>query len=153
MIQVDIPQWGVLELQHAIFDINGTLAVDGHPFPGVVDRLRRLADHLSLHALTAGTHGNIAELQQLLDIPIRIIGEGDEKARYVQQLGAEHVVAFGNGRNDIGMLRVAALGVAILSGEGAAAETLQAADIVALGPVDAIDLLLNPKRLIATLRG
>jgi soluble P-type ATPase len=153
MIQVDIPDWGVLELQHAVFDINGTLAIDGKPFPGVVDRLRQLADHLSLQALTAGTHGNIAELEQLLNIPIRIIGRGEEKARYVQQLGAEHVVAFGNGRNDIAMLGVAALGVAILSGEGAAVGALQAADIVALGPVDAIDLLLHPKRLIATLRG
>lgn len=153
MIQVDIPQWGVLELQHAVFDINGTLAIDGNPFPGVVERLRRLADFLSLQALTAGTHGNIAELERLLAIPIRIIGQGEEKARYVQQLGAEHVVAFGNGRNDTGMLHAASLGIAILSGEGTAVGALQAADIVALGPVDAIDLLLNPKRLIATLRG
>jgi soluble P-type ATPase len=153
MIQVDIPDWGVLELRHAVFDINGTLAIDGKPFPGVVERLRQLAEHLSLQALTAGTHGNIAQLQQLLNIPIRLIGRGEEKARYVQQLGAEHVVAFGNGRNDVAMLRVAALGVAILSGEGTAAGALQAADIVALGPVDAIDLLLYPKRLIATLRG
>jgi soluble P-type ATPase len=153
MIQVDIPDWGVIELRHAVFDINGTLAVDGNPFPGVIERLRQLADLLSLQALTAGTHGNIAELQQLLNIPIRLIGRGEEKARYVQQLGAKHVVAFGNGRNDMAMLRVAALGVAILSGEGAAVGALQAADIVALGPVDAIDLLLYPKRLVATLRG
>jgi soluble P-type ATPase len=153
MIQIDIPDWGVLELQHAVFDINGTLAVDGTPFPGVAERLRRLAESLSLQALTAGTHGNIAELERLLAIPIRIIGNGEEKARYVRQLGAEHVVAFGNGRNDIGMLRSAALGIAVLSGEGIAVGALQAADIVASGPVDAIDLLLNPKRLVATLRG
>jgi soluble P-type ATPase len=153
MIQIDIPDWGVLELQHAVFDINGTLAVDGTPFPGVAERLRRLAESLSLQALTAGTHGNIAELERLLAIPIRIIGDGEEKARYVRQLGAEHVVAFGNGRNDIGMLRSAALGIAVLSGEGIAVGALQAADIVASGPVDAIDLLLNPKRLVATLRG
>ncbi|HVB74142.1 MAG TPA: hypothetical protein VNE38_11365 [Ktedonobacteraceae bacterium] len=30
---------------------------------------------------------------------------------------------------------------------------LQAADVLALGPLDAIDLVLHPKRLIATLRG
>ncbi len=71
----------------------------------------------------------------------------------MRQLGAEHVVAFGNGRNDISMLRTAALGIAVLSGEGIAVGTLQVADIVASGPVDAIDLLLNPKRLVATLRG
>ncbi len=62
MIRIDIPQRGIIELQHAVFDVNGTLAVDGIPIPGVVDRLKALGEHLSLHALTAGTHGNIAEL-------------------------------------------------------------------------------------------
>jgi soluble P-type ATPase len=63
------------------------------------------------------------------------------------------VITFGNGGNDVAMLRVAAIGVAILAGEGVAIEALQAADVLALGPVDAIDLVLKPKRLIATLRG
>lgn len=51
------------------------------------------------------------------------------------------------------MLRVAAIGVAILAGEGVAIEALQAADVLALGPVDAIDLVLNPQRLIALYGG
>lgn len=40
MIRIDIPQRGSIELQHAVFDVNGTLAVDGIPIPGVVDRLQ-----------------------------------------------------------------------------------------------------------------
>jgi len=59
MIRIDIPQWGSIELRHAVFDVNGTLAVDGAPVPGVVERLKALAESLSLHALTAGTHGNL----------------------------------------------------------------------------------------------
>src|SRR5712692_5334009 len=118
MIRIDIPQRGTIELQHAVFDVNGTLAVDGVPIPGVVDRLKALAELLSLHALTAGTHGNIAELEHVLGIPLQIIGSGEEKTRYVEQLGPASVVAFGNGMNDVGMLRLAALGVAILAGEG-----------------------------------
>jgi len=43
--------------------------------------------------------------------------------------------------------------VAVLGGEGVAIGALLAADVLALGPVDAIDLVLHPKRLIATLRG
>jgi soluble P-type ATPase len=153
MIRVAIPERGIIELEHAVFDINGTLAIDGKPFPGVQDRLQSLAELLTLHALTAGTHGNMAELEQELGLPLRIIGFGDEKTRYVEQLGPESVVAFGNGMNDVGMLRAATLGIAVLSGEGVAIGALQAADILALGPVEAIDLLLNPKRLVATLRG
>lgn len=153
MIRINIPQRGNIELHHAVFDVNGTLAVDGIPILGVVNRLQALAEQLSLHALTAGTHGNIAELERVLGFPFHIITSGEEKMHFVEQLGPAHVIAFGNGRNDIGMLRLAAIGVAILAGEGAAMGALQAADVLALGPVEAIDLVLKPKRLIATLRG
>jgi soluble P-type ATPase len=153
MIRLDIPQSGIIELQHAVFDINGTLAVDGIPIPGVVNRLHVLAEQLSLYALTAGTHGNIAELERRFGFPLHMIATGEDKLRFVEQLGPAGVIAFGNGRNDVAMLRVAAIGVAILAREGVAIEALQAADILALGPVDAIELVLKPKRLIATLRG
>jgi soluble P-type ATPase len=153
MIRIDIPQGGIIELHHAVFDVNGTLSVDGIPIPGVVDRLQVLAEHLSLHALTAGTHGNIAELERTLGFPFHIITTGEEKLRFVSQLGPAGVIAFGNGRNDVAMLRVAAIGVAILAGEGVAIDAIQAADVLAFGPIDAIDLVLKPKRLIATLRG
>jgi soluble P-type ATPase len=153
MICIDIPQRGIIELQYAVFDVNGTLAVDGRPIPEVVDRLHILAEQLSLHALTAGTHGNIEELERTFGFPLHMITTGEEKLRFVEQLGPTGVIAFGNGRNDVAMLRVAAIGVAILAGEGVAIDALLAADVLALGPVDAIDLVLKPKRLIATLRG
>jgi len=153
MIRIDIPQRGIIELHHAVFDVNGTLATDGLPIPGLMNLLKTLSEHLTLHALTAGTHGNIAELERVLGLPIHIITGGEEKLRYVEQLGPASVIAFGNGMNDVGMLRLAAIGVAILAGEGLAIGALQAADVLATGPVDAIDLVLKPKRLVATLRG
>jgi soluble P-type ATPase len=115
--------------------------------------LKALGEHLSLHALTAGTHGNIAELEHALGFPLHLIISAEEKVLYVEQLGPAHVIAFGNGMNDGGMLHLAAIGVAVLAGEGVAMSALQAADVLALGPLDAIDLVLNPKRLVATLRG
>jgi hydroxymethylpyrimidine pyrophosphatase-like HAD family hydrolase len=83
---------------------------------------------------------------------LHTISSGEEKTRYVRQLGPTSVIAFGNAMNDVGMLRLAAISVAILVGEGVAIGALQAADVLALGPIDAIGLL-NPKRLVATLRG
>jgi soluble P-type ATPase len=50
------------------------------------------------------------------------------------------------------MVKEAALGIAVIEKEGAAVETLLAADIVCGNILDALELLLNPKRLIATLR-
>ncbi|MFW6250813.1 MAG: ATPase P [Alkalispirochaetaceae bacterium] len=79
-------------------------------------------------------------------------GVAEAKAELVDRLGAESTAAIGNGRNDFLMLRAAAIGICVLQREGAYRETLQAADIVCASPVDALELLLNPKRLIATLR-
>lgn len=152
MIQIDIHGRNLIELHHAVFDINGTLAVDGQPFPRVVERLQSLAELVSIHALTAGTHGNLSELERALGLPLQRISTGEDKARFVEQLGPSRVVAIGNGTNDAPMLRLAAIGIAVLSTEGLSTAALQAADVLAHGPLDAIDLLLRPKRLIATLR-
>jgi soluble P-type ATPase len=54
--------------------------------------------------------------------------------------------------NDTGMLRRAALGIAVLGGEGLAVACLPAADVVAPDIGTALDLLLRPPRLLATLR-
>lgn len=152
-IKLDIPQRGVIELEHAVFDVNGTIAVDGNAIPGVAERLKTISSQLSIHLITSGTHGGLPELEQTLGFPLHLILKGDEKMRYVQQLGPTSVIAFGNGVNDSNMLRLAAIGVAILTPEGVATKTLQGADIIVYGPTNALDLLLKPNRLIATLRG
>ena len=50
------------------------------------------------------------------------------------------------------MLAEAALGIAVLGPKGLASTTIQRADVITGGIEDAIDLLLCPQRLIATLR-
>jgi len=61
-------------------------------------------------------------------------------------------VAIGNGANDVAMLSEAAHGIAGLGPEGLAVSALLAADVLVASIDDALELLLNPKRLIATLR-
>ena len=61
-------------------------------------------------------------------------------------------MCIGNGRNDRLMLMRAELGIAVILDEGVAVASLQAADIVCQGVVPALELLLNPLRLTATLR-
>ena len=56
------------------------------------------------------------------------------------------------GANDAAMLRAAALGVCVLSTEGAAAVTLAAADIVVPDILSALALFDRPLRIVATLR-
>jgi soluble P-type ATPase len=67
-------------------------------------------------------------------------------------LGAGRVVAVGQGANDAGMLKEAALGICVLSKEGVALESLLAADLLAPDILSALELLERPLRLVASLR-
>ena len=62
------------------------------------------------------------------------------------------VVAIGQGANDAGMLRIAALGICVLSPEGTAVETLLGADLLVSNIFEALDMLDKPLRIVATLR-
>jgi soluble P-type ATPase len=155
MLLFDIPGYKVLRLAHLVMDYNGTLAVDGRLADGVASRLEALSRDLEIHVITADTFGLVQ--QQMAQLPCRVSVLGKEnqaeaKLAYVQALGLEESVCIGNGRNDRLMLKAAALGLAVLLAEGIAGETMQAADIMTRGITDALDLLLNPLRLTATLR-
>jgi P-type E1-E2 ATPase len=105
-----------------------------------------------VHLLTADTFGSAAELAKELALSVTIVRSGDEKAAFVRNLGPEATAAIGNGRNDEAMLSAARLGIAIIGPEGAAAGVLRAADIVCRSVTDALDLLIDERLLIATLR-
>jgi P-type E1-E2 ATPase len=142
-------------LEHLVLDLNGTIALDGQVLAGVQQRLETLGVDLTIHLVTADTHGRAAGISEGLGIRLARIEQGHEasqKQALVEGLGAEAVAAIGNGANDAGMLAAAGLGIAVLGPEGLAVEVLGAADIVAGRIQDALDLLLFPKRLAATLR-
>lgn len=155
MIEVAIPGYGTLHLKYLVLDYNGTLAVDGEPLPGVKDELTDLAEDLDIHVITADTFGKVRSAMG--DIPCEVsvlpLEEQDKgKLEYIKGLGAEHTVCMGNGRNDKLMLKEAALGIAVILGEGASAETLMSADVVFNDILSALELLKKPLRLTATLR-
>jgi soluble P-type ATPase len=155
MIELNIPGRGLLQLEHLVCDVNGTLAVDGLLPDGMVRALNILRDRLQLHLLTADTHGKQDAIDRLLGLRATRIQAGDEghqKAAYVRQLGAEKAAAIGQGANDAAMLQTAALGICVFSPEGAAVETLLAADIVTANIFDALELFSQPLRIVATLR-
>jgi soluble P-type ATPase len=155
MIELTIPGRGPLRIVRLVTDVNGTLAVDGVLIDGLAKRLTSLRDRLEIHLLTADTHGRQAAIDELLKLKATRVQPGNEagtKADFVRALGAETVVAIGQGANDAEMLKVAALGICVMSKEGAALETLVSADMVVPDIFSALDLLDNPLRIIASLR-
>lgn len=155
MIEVRIPGFKTVQAEHLVLDFNGTLACDGILDVGVRELLVELSRDLAIHVLTADTHGNAADACRGLPCALAVLPEGDQdvaKRDYVRGLGAERTVCVGNGRNDRLMVREAVVGIAVIGGEGASAETMLGADVVCGNIRDALNLLLYPKRLIATLR-
>jgi P-type E1-E2 ATPase len=155
VIELNIPGRGTLRLQHLVTDVNGTLAVDGVLIEGLAGRIAALGDRLTVHLLTADTHGRQAVIDGQLNLSAtRLTGghEQEQKRAFVEALGADSVAAVGQGANDAAMLKAAALGICVLSAEGAAAETLLAADLVVPDIMTAFDLLDKPLRIVASLR-
>lgn len=155
MFQLEIPGFGEVQLEYLVSDYTGTLSFDGRLLPGLAEKIKRVSEILEIHILTADTFGMAREQLEGLPVKVKVL-EGPrhdlQKQEYVRKLGPDKVIALGNGMNDRFMLKEARIGVGILLGEGIAAEALQNADILVLSPLDAFDLLLNPKRLKATLR-
>ncbi|MCX6079436.1 MAG: ATPase P [Chloroflexi bacterium] len=155
MIELSIPGRGELRIEHLVMDVNGTLAVDGILIEGVAKRIGALRDRLTIHLLTADTHGGQAAIDQLLNLKAVRIQPGNEvkqKTEYVLQLGASFVAAIGQGANDAGMLQAAALGICVMSAEGLAVESLNSADLLMPDILHALDSFNKPLRLIASLR-
>ena len=155
MIELNIPGRGIYQLEHLVCDVNGTLAVDGQLFEGVVHELTFLRDRLDVHLLTADTHGRQTLIDQQLNIEaVRVKSgkEAEQKAAYVEKLGEDHVVAIGQGANDAAMLKSAALGICVFSPEGVAVETMTSADLITPDVHTALELLIKPLRIVASLR-
>ena len=154
MFNLTIPGFGSLELEHLVLDYTGTLSFNGSLLPNVKERLNDLSKLLNIHVLTADTFGTATDELSGISCKIRILSGGSldvQKEEYIRSLGAEKVVAIGNGLNDRRMLKLARLGIAVTGREGCAVEALLAADIQVMNIVDALDLISNPKRLKATL--
>jgi soluble P-type ATPase len=155
MLEIDIPGHRKLRLQHLVLDFNGTMACDGALFDGVRERLDALSGQLQIHILTGDTFGKARS--QLAGIPcelsiLPVESQDRLKLEYIRRLGPEAAVCVGNGRNDRLMLQEAGLGIAVVQAEGAAVQAALVADVLAPDILAALDLLLHPLRLVATLR-
>ena len=155
MLEIEIPGFGAAKLEHLVSDFTGTLSVDGRLLPGVRGQLNEIAKFLKVHILTADTFGKAREELEGIDCEIKILKGKDhdvQKEEYVKKLGAEKVVAFGNGNNDRKMLKAARIGIAVSQGEGCAVEALIAANVHVTNTNVGLNILLHPKRCKATLR-
>ncbi|GBE30387.1 MAG TPA: ATPase P [Bacteroidetes bacterium] len=155
MIQVTIPGWRDLNIDTVLMDYNGTLAVDGELVEGVAERIKALAEQVEIIVMTADTFGSTPDSLEELPVKLRKISAGSEamsKRFIVDEFSTLTTAYIGNGANDEKALSSTALGIAVIGTEGVFGPTLMAADLIVTSPLDALDLLLHPKRIVAGLR-
>ena len=155
MIEIDVPGQRAYRFEHLVLDLNGTISLDGEIIEGVPERLDLLRGMVDISIVTADTRGRAQELGKSLRVKIHKVAPNDEqtqKLKLVQQLGSETTVSIGNGSNDASMLKESILGICVLGPEGTASEAIASCDLVVSDINTALDLLLEPARLIATLR-
>lgn len=154
MLTISIPGREPLALSHLILDYNGTIAEDGEIIPGIAPRLEQLAKDLSIQVITADTHGTAAK--KCAGLPLEVLTfptteVGRIKAEEARKLTGG-TVCIGNGFNDIPMSDVCDLSICVIGKEGCCGALLMHTDVVMTSILDALDLLLKPGRLRATLR-
>jgi soluble P-type ATPase len=151
-IEIQIPGGGQLSLTHLLLDVNGTLSNRGVLLDGVESRVRLLSQHLEVHLLSADTFGTAEQTARRIGASFRRVIDGREKVNHADHLGPAKCAAIGNGSNDALMLERCALGIAVLGPEGTSADTLRSADVVCRSIEEALELLLSPRALVASLR-
>lgn len=159
MIRIDIPGFGLREIERVVSDYSGTHSFAGVLRPAVRERLVRLAAKVEVHILSADTFGTAQRELGGLPLTLHLLqGEAhdEQKRAYALAQDPQHVAAFGNGNNDRLLLRTVrdagGLAIAVDNGEGCAVESILAANLFIHGAENALDLLLDENRCKATLR-
>jgi soluble P-type ATPase len=151
-LKIEIPGRQPLELDYLLLDQNGTLSLKGEVLSGVRERLDALTKTLSIHILSGDSFGTLDRISSDLSVDARRVKTGVEKREFVDQLGGYRCAAIGNGYNDVEMFNGCGLSIAIIGPEGASSHAVIAAQVVCGSILNALDLLLDTRLLVATLK-
>ncbi|NVM22509.1 MAG: ATPase P [Desulfobacterales bacterium] len=154
MKTIAVPGYGSVELKNVVLDLNGTLTESGDFIPGVLDHLEALkAEGFKIYVLSGDTRGVLRQtFEHSAGIEAIVAETAGQKMSFVESIGPEHTVCVGNGNIDVEMFKAARLSICTVQAEGAATRAMLQADIVVTHIKHAFEILLDPKKLIATLR-
>ena len=157
IVEINIPGRGIIKIKNLLVDYNGTIACDGKVILSVKEKIEAIHKKgISVQLVTADTHGTASNQCATMPIEIQIFDNAnaaENKREIVEKLGAEQCICIGNGFNDGQMFEACSLAIIVIGEEGCSAKSLMKADIVCKNIEDALDLILKPSRIIATLRG
>ncbi len=149
----NIPGQEMFELRTLILDLNGTLTIGGQLVKGVKKRLSRLqALGFDILFFTGNTRNDADKFASNLNIRWVLADTAEAKAAEARKLGPNTCAAIGNGLIDCQLMKTVKLRIVTLQAEGIHLQTMLNSDIIVPSINDALDLLIDPARLVATLR-
>lgn len=149
----DIPGKGPLEIKTIILDLNGTLSVGGNIVDGSDKLLAKLKEAgFRIVLFTGNTRNDADQICQQLGIEWRLAKNAEDKQHLAHEFESSSCVSIGNGLIDLQLMKAVALRIVTLQAEGVHVQTMLNSDIIVPSFIDALELLLDPQRLIATLR-
>jgi soluble P-type ATPase len=149
----NVPGQGELKLETIILDLNGTISVRGKLVEGVGERLAKLKElGYAVVLFTGNTRGDADGMAQSLGIEWRLTKSSEDKRDKALQLSPETCVSIGNGLIDLELMKVVKLCIVTLQAEGVHVQTMLNSDVIVPTICDALDMLIDPNILVATLR-
>ncbi len=154
MKTIAIPGYGSLELKNVVLDLNGTVTESGELVPGVLDYMEALKTKgFNIYVLSGDTRGNLRQaFERCPSVETVVTKTAREKRSFVESIGPQHTVCVGNGNIDVQMFKVAKLSICTIQAEGATIKAMLQADVVVNHIKDVFEIILDPNKLIATLR-
>lgn len=150
---INIPNGITYNINNLVLDYNGTIAESGELLESASKYFHKISKILDIYVVTGDTFFNARN--QLKNHPVKVIitdpNNGvNSKLDFIKTLNGS--IAIGNGSIDYKMLEYADIGFAILGPEGLSKKAFDHADILVRSIDDAFEMILNTKKLIATLR-
>ncbi len=152
-MKIKVPGAGLYNIETVVLDLNGTISVNGKVVVGVKERINQI-NSLGIKTIlfSGDTQGTADKIAKDLGVVFIKTNSASEKLKEIKKLNPNKCVAIGNGLIDASFLKAAKLGIAVMQAEGVHTKAILAADIVMNNINDALDLILNEKVFISTLR-
>jgi len=142
-----------IELDSIALDLNGTLAVGGLIKETTKQRISLLKKKgFDFFLISGDARGNASKIAEELGINLFIAKNSREKLTAVKKIPSKNIIAIGNARIDLGMFKKAKLKIITLQAEGIHTSIILKADIIVPNINDALDLFIDEKRFLSTMK-
>jgi len=148
---INIPNYKNLNINYLVLDYNGTIASGGLPLD-IQNTLFEISKQLKIVVLSGNTFSGIEKHLEDFEVEVVIAKDAEAKRQYLEDLNPDLCIAIGNGNIDGEMLASAGLGIAVIGDEGCATAAILKADLLVKSIHHAFEMILDPTKLIATLK-